>query len=157
MGFGGDLRVAGAMLSGMREIHLTDPITSTCLAAGSFTLSAGTMDPAIVLERLLVALSVLDLSAYRWLVAPDGPFATAPEGALRDGASSWWGTREADMFLQAVIGAINDAAPAGYACCCDELDRIELVRVDARESDWRQFAAAMSSAPAVSAVRERAR
>lgn len=144
------------MLSRVRELHGADPITVTCLAAGSFTLSAGTMDPAIVLERLLVALSVLDLSAYRRLLAPEGPFARAPATALRDGASTWWGTHDAGTFLQAVIGAINDAAPAGYACSCDELDRIELVRLDTHRLDCRQFGAGVSISPAVSAVRARA-
>jgi hypothetical protein len=47
---------AGAILFQVRERYVADPITVACLAAGSFTLSAGTMDPAIVLERLLVAL-----------------------------------------------------------------------------------------------------
>jgi len=114
------------------------------------------MDPAIVLERLLVALSVLSLPAYRRLLAPDGPFARAPATALRDGSSSWWATDEASGFLQTVIGAINDAAPAGYACSCAEGDRIEIVRVDTRELDPRQFGAGVSISPAVSAVRARA-
>jgi hypothetical protein len=116
------------------------------------------MEPAIVLERLLVALAVLDLSAYRRLLAPDGPFASAPPAALRDGASSWWGSDEASVFLQTVIGAINDAAPAGYACSFAEHDRIELARVfglDSRPFDVGVSAAGVSVPPSVSAVRAR--
>lgn len=141
----------------MRELDRADPITVTCLAAGSFTLSAGTLEPAIVLERLLVALSVLSLSEYRRLLAPDGPLACAPRGALRDGSSSWWDTHDAGRFLQAVFGAINAAAPAGYACSWVEHDRIELRRVDPWALDWRQHGAAVSVPPAVSVVRERVR
>lgn len=148
---------AGAILFQVRERYVADPITVACLTAGSFTLSAGTMDPAIVLERLLVALSVLSLAAHRRLVAPDGPFARAPEAALRDGASSWWGTEEASVFLQTVIGAINDAAPLGYACSYSDGDCIELVRLDADGTDQREFDVNVSVPPKLSAVRERVR
>ena len=136
---------------------MVDPITVTCLSAGSFTLSAGTLEPAIVLERLLVALSVLSLPEYRRLLAPDGPLAGAPRAALRDGSSSWWDTHDAGMFLRAVFGAINAAAPPGYACSWVERDRIELRRIDTSELDWRQLGAGVSAPPAVSVVRERVR
>jgi hypothetical protein len=149
--------MAGARLSRVRELDIADPITVTCRAAGSFTLSAGTLEPAVVLERLLVALSVLSLSEYRRLLAPDGPLAGAPRAALRDGSSSWWDTHDAGMFLQAVFSAINAAAPAGYACSWVECDRIVLGRVDAGELDWRQLGARASAPPAVSVVRERVR
>jgi hypothetical protein len=155
-GFGEAWRAAGAKLSDVSELDLADPITVTCLAAGKFTLSAGTMEPAIVIERLLVALSVLSLSAYRRLLAPDGPLAKAPTTALRDGSSSWWCSHEATLFMQAVIGAINDAAPAGYVCSYSEFDRIELVRLDTEVVYGRQFSVRVSSIPAVSAVRARA-
>jgi hypothetical protein len=114
------------------------------------------MQPAIVLERLLIALSVLSPSAHRRLLAPDGPLASAPVSALRDESSSWWDTHDAGLLLRAVICAINDAAPAGYACSWAEFDRIELACVDAQVIDRRQFAAAMSSPPPVSAVQPRA-
>jgi hypothetical protein len=143
------------MLSRVRELHVEDPITIACLAAGSFTLSSGTMQPAIVLERLLIALSVLGPSAHRRLLAPDGLLASVPASALRDESSSWWDTHDAGLLLQSVIGAINAAAPAGYACCWAELDRIELARIDAQETDRHPFVAALSNPPPVSAVQAR--
>ena len=46
-----------------------NPIVQACLERGSYTLSAGTLEPAIVLQRLLDALRVLDSDAHRAFVA----------------------------------------------------------------------------------------
>jgi hypothetical protein len=59
------------------------------------------------------------------------------------------------VFLQSVIGAINAAAPVGFACSYADLDRIELARIDADGIEHRGADVRVPVPPSVSAVRER--
>lgn len=103
-------------------------ITQACIGAGAYTLSVGTMNPAIVLPRLLDALAVLSPSAHRDLVAPGGAYASIPTEMLCDAASPWWTTATGLEIVDLIVGALNAAAPAGFCCVYSEGDRFELVR-----------------------------
>lgn len=132
-----------------------DPITAACVDKGSFTLSEGTSAPAIVLARLLDALSVLSPPEHRRLTAPGGLQASIPPAALRDASSTWWSTNEASALLEGVIAAINSAAPEGYACCCSGPDRLELVPLAERQLVSESLAPEPSFPPSASTVRAR--
>jgi hypothetical protein len=109
---------------------LINRITQACLGAGAYTISVGTMNPAIVLPRLLDALAVLSPSAHRELVAPGGAFASIPAEMLCDAANPWWTTATALAVVDRILGALNAAAPAGFCCVYSEGDRFELVRIE---------------------------
>jgi hypothetical protein len=109
---------------------LIDRITHACIGAGAYTISVGTMNPAIVLPRLLDALAVLNPRAYRALVAPDGVFVSIPPEILHDPSNPWWDTATASRILQIMVGALNAAAPAGFCCVYSDGDRFELARYD---------------------------
>lgn len=106
-----------------------------------------------MLTRLLSALATLDPEAHRALTAADGKPASIPEEALQDASSAWWSTDQAEAVLLGVFGALNAAAPEGFACVLSG-DRVELVRLAIPE----EAAESLSSPPPyVSALRERVR
>jgi hypothetical protein len=107
-----------------------DPITQACMDAGAYTLSVGSMNPAIVLGRLLEALSVLDPCAHRALVAPGGAYACIPPAMLCDALNPWWESDEATRSMDLIVAALNASAPVGFCCVFSEGDRLELARYD---------------------------
>ena len=111
-----------------RTSPLIDRITLACIGAGAYTLSVGTMNPAIVLPRLLDALAALNPHAYRELVAPGGPYASIPTGMLADAMNPWWETTGAQGIVQLLVEALNASAPAGFCCVYSDGDRLELAR-----------------------------
>ena len=68
--------------------QVTNRILRECRENGSYTLSAGTMDPAIVLRRLLEALVTLDSETHRRLTGPGSPYSAIPAHAIRDELSN---------------------------------------------------------------------
>ena len=131
-----------------------DPIRRACQVAGCYTLSVGTSKPTVVLARLLDALGILDPEMHRQVTGPDGEYAAIPAEALRDESNAWWETEKANAFLQRVFGAINDAAPEGFACICSADNRLELARLE-EESTVEESRS--DPAPRVSALRTRVR
>lgn len=107
---------------------MIDRITLACIGAGAYTLSVGTMNPAIVLPRLLDALAALNPHAYRELIAPGGPYASIPSGMLVDAMNPWWETSAGHEIVQILVGALNASAPAGFCCVYSDGDRFELAR-----------------------------
>jgi hypothetical protein len=105
---------------------MTDRITQACLSTGAYTISVGTMNPTVVLARMLDALSVLDPRVHRELTAPGADYAAVPADSLRDGSSGWWESEAADRLIQGLLNAINAAAPKGFCCVYSEGDRLEL-------------------------------
>lgn len=131
-----------------------DPIRRACQTAGCYTLSAGTSKPTVVLTRLLDALAILDPEVHRGMEGPEGVCAAIPPDALGDELNAWWSSEEANAVLQRVFGAINDAAPDGFACMYSVGDRLELARIDAARNAEEPSAQPSSC---VSAVRWRVR
>ena len=105
---------------------MTDRITQACLSTGAYTISVGTMNPSIVLARMLDALCALDARLHRELTAPGADYAAVPSEVLRDGSNPWWETPAADRLIQGLLNAINAAAPKGFCCVYSEGDRLEL-------------------------------
>lgn len=105
-------------------------ITQACIGAGAYTLSVGSMNPAIVLGRLLDALSVMNPGAHRALLAPGGAFASIPPEMLGDGSNPWWETAEATDVMDVIVAALNASAPVGFCCVYSDGDRLELARYD---------------------------
>lgn len=119
------------MQANRRGFGLINRITQACIGAGAYTISVGSMNPAIVLPRLLEALAGLNPRAHRDMVAPDGPYASIPAEMLRDASNPWWETARATGLVQRMVSALNAAAPAGFCCVYSEGDRLELARHDA--------------------------
>jgi len=155
---------------------LSERITDACKTNGHYTLSTGTLDPSVVLTRLLDALAHLDPGSHEVITAPDGQYACIPREALEDELSEWWNTDAAQALLERIIAAINAAAPPGYVCTYRAGDCLELARIvtattpagapssDAASSETASSEALPSGAPAsgvlapkVSAVRPRVR
>jgi hypothetical protein len=144
---------------------LSERITDACNTNGFYTLSAGTLDPSVVLTRLLDALALLDPQSHEVITAAAGQYACIPRAALEDALSDWWNTDDAQALLERIIAAINAAAPPGYVCVYRAGDCLELARIDTAPPGAGAPSAAPSSAeppsvvlaPKVSAVRARVR
>jgi hypothetical protein len=133
-------------------------IARACQEDGSYTISAGTMNPALVFARLLEALSILDLAKHAQLTALGGAYGSIPWYAIASESSAWWDTKEATGVISEVIGAINAAAPDGYACQLGAGDRWELALVDSPAVHEAETAESFSEPPPhVSALRMRVR
>ena len=93
-----------------------NPIVHACRERGAFTLSAGTLEPAIVLERLLAALQVLDPDGHRAFVS-DPRYVAIPTVALHDELHRWWGSDVALQLVERLILAIDHCmARHGFVC-----------------------------------------
>jgi hypothetical protein len=130
-----------------------DRITQACQEAGSYTLSVGTMRPAVVVKRLLTALAALDPNAHGRITGPEGEYGKLPPDAFYD-ESGWWDTEQANAFVLCLIAAINAAAPKGFACSWSHDDRLELVPIDPPPTEGVRPAAS-GPPPHVSALRMR--
>jgi hypothetical protein len=125
---------SGLLLEGVVVVRariMVNRVIRACREEGSYTLSAGTMDPAVVLERLLDALALLDSAAHSRFMEPGGRYSAIPLPALDDEQDSWWESDSSIGFIETVIGVINVAtAPHGLACSFADADRFELVCVE---------------------------
>lgn len=138
----------------MNTNRVLDPIRRACQVAGCYTISVGTTDPTVVLTRLLDALAILDPEVHRVMTGPEGECAAIPPEALRDESSAWWDTEKADVLLQRLLGALNAAAPEGFACLYSAGDRFELARI---AEDYATEESRSEPTPRVSALRMRVR
>jgi hypothetical protein len=139
---------------------LSERIVDACKTNGFYTLSAGTLDPAVVLTRLLDALALLDPRSHEVITASDGQYACIPGAALRDELSAWWNTDAAQSLLERIIAAINAAAPEGYVCSYRAGDCLVLAPIDAEPPEPGAptvIPASGGLAPNVSVVRARVR
>jgi hypothetical protein len=135
---------------------LVDRVTHACSVAGSYTLSAGTTDPALVLQRMMDALSALAPELHCKLTGAGGIYTLIPPEALTDGLSAWWETSDAETLLLSVTTALNQSAPKGFVCVWSEGDRFELVRIEANGQPAAE-ARPPTAPPHSSAVRPRVR
>jgi hypothetical protein len=115
---------------GRGSLRVINRITQACIGAGAYTISVGSMNPAVVLGRLLDALAVLDPGAHRALVEPGGAYASIPPEMLRDALNPWWETPAAADIMDVIVAALNASAPVGFCCVYSEGDRVELARYD---------------------------
>lgn len=136
---------------------MTDRITQACLGTGAYTISVGTMNPTIVLARLLDALAVLDPRAHREHTAPGAAYSSIPADILRDPVNPWWETDAGDRVIQGIISAINAAAPKGFCCVFSEGDRLELFYCGPTPGSRRDAAPPPSVRRRFSAIRARVR
>jgi hypothetical protein len=134
-------------------------IARACQEDGSYTISAGTMNPAVVFARLLDTLAILAPAMHGELTAPGGAYVSIPRYALAHELSPWWDSEEAAGVIKEVIGAINDAAPNGFACQLTKGERWVLTRIDdSSEHDGSNAESSDSEPPPhVSALRARVR
>jgi hypothetical protein len=72
------------------------------------------MDPRVVLPRLLAALEQLSPAAHQQLTVPGCGLSAIPAYAMEDELSDWWDGEEASAVLNALVGALNEAAPEGF-------------------------------------------
>jgi hypothetical protein len=133
-------------------------IARACQEDGSYTISAGTMNPA-VFARLLDTLAILAPAMHEKFTAPGGAYVSIPWYALAHELSPWWDSEEAAGVIKEVIGAVNDAAPNGFACQLTKGERWVLTRTDgSAERDGANAEASSSEPPPhVSAIRARVR
>jgi hypothetical protein len=92
----------------------TNTIREACAAQGSCVISEGTMDPRVVLPRLLAALEQLSPAAHHQLTQPGSGLSAIPAYAMEDEHSDWWDGDDASAVLNALVGALNEAAPEGF-------------------------------------------
>jgi hypothetical protein len=110
---------------------MLNSIVRACLASGAYTLSSGTMEPAVVLRRLLDALLIVDPDAHRKLTTEGSSYSVVPNAALHDELHRWWGSEEALLLVESIIGAIDNAtARHGFICSFQGSDHFLLERVD---------------------------
>jgi len=136
---------------------VTDRITQACLSTGAYTISVGTMNPTVVLARLLDALVVLSPEAHRLLTAPGAAYSAIPPEVMRDSANAWWETDAANWVIQGLVSAINAAAPKGFCCVYSEGDRLELFYCGPSPGSRREAAPPPSVRRRYSAIRARVR
>lgn len=117
---------AGARAQG-RGPATTNRIAHVCSTTGAYTISAGSLDPQVVLPRLLLTLRDLDPGAHARVTSPDGAYPAVPDSALNDSQDPWWSTDAAVEALAALIEAINTAAPPGFACIFESRDHLALL------------------------------
>lgn len=91
-------------------------IAHVCRVFGSYTLSAGSTDPSVVLPRLLDALASLAPATHAWLTAPSGVVSRVPPAAFDDGSHEWWSTESGSDLLAELMVALTLAAPSGFTC-----------------------------------------
>ena len=139
---------------------MSERIIDACNTNGFYTLSAGTLDPLVVLTRLLDNLALLDPQSHEVITAADGQYACIPRTALEDAQNEWWNTDAAQVLLERIIAAINAAAPEGYVCTYRAGDCLVLAKVDMLPPASGAPSVDPSAgvlAPNVSAVRARVR
>lgn len=91
-------------------------IAHVCRVVGSYTLSAGSTDPSVVLPRLLDALAALAPAAHTRLTGPSGMVSRVPAAALADGLHEWWSSEGGSDLLAEFMVALTLAAPSGFTC-----------------------------------------
>ena len=129
-----------------------NPIVQACLERGSYTLSAGTLEPAIVLQRLLDALRVLDSDAHRAFVA-DPTYIAIPTAALHDELDRWWGSDAAIQLVENLISCLDrSVAPHRLVCAFVGVDHFVLEPLDPSAQH-----VASGPPPSISALRARVR
>lgn len=128
-------------------------IVHACLDRGSYTLSAGTLEPAIVLRRLLDALRVIDADSHRAFVA-SSTYVAIPTDALHDELHRWWGSDAAIQLVENLILRIDlSMAPYRFVCGMVDLDHFVLEPLQ----DTRARHATSRLPPNISALRARVR
>ena len=136
---------------------MANRIIDGCRQRGSYTLSDGTMEPAVVLKRLLDALLVLDPVAHGRLLADDSSHAI-PLPALYDELHRWWRTDAALQLVEHVVRAIDSAAsPYGFIFGVVGETRLVLERMDPTSVGSSAGLGTTDPPPSVSALRARMR
>jgi hypothetical protein len=129
-------------------------IVRECLERGSYVLSTGSLEPAVVLQRLLDALRVVDPDSHQAFQAA-GAYAAIPLEALRDELHRWWGSDEALKLVENLIVGIDlSMAPHGFGITLAANDRFLLEPLDGAPAPG---GTASGPPPSVSALRARVR
>lgn len=139
--------------------QMPNRIIRACRRDGRYPVSAGTMEPAVVLSRMLDALEVLDPEAHQTLTKPGSPISAVPLAASRDERHPWWNSLTAIALVESVILAI-DRAGAPHNCALDFLgsDRFEIVLVSPTITENSNGVVDTSRPPpSISALRARVR
>lgn len=107
-----------------REGLTSEPLTAAlirarCAHAGFCLLSDGSVEPAVIIERLLVALIALDPDALDALIHPESALLAVPNEAAADSAHPFWDSAQAQAILEGLYAALNRAAPAGFIFACE--------------------------------------
>lgn len=130
-----------------------------CRVLGHYIVSQGTMNPAIVLSRLLDTVLELEPAVHGRLTAPGGPYCRIPEAALRHEMHPWWSTEDATSVVLELFGAMNRSLPTGFACVLEANHQLVIrpfddVASSCAAASMRPEASAAWN-PAMSAVRRR--
>jgi hypothetical protein len=107
-----------------REGLASEPLTAAlirarCEHAGFCLVSDGSVEPAVIIERLLVTLGALDPEALDAFIHPEAALLAVPNEAAADPAHAFWDSAEAQALLEGLYAALNRAAPAGFIFACE--------------------------------------
>jgi hypothetical protein len=101
----------------------TTTIHQACAADGCCVLSEGTMDPRVVLPKLLAALEQLAPAAHQQLMQQGG-LSSIPTYAFADTTHDWWSSATSDAVLLGVYGSLIAREPEGFVFDVRDDDRI---------------------------------
>lgn len=93
-----------------------DAIRAACEHAGHCVITEGTLQPGLVLGRLLQALAALESSAALPLIAR---VQAIPAAAREDHDHPYWDTDEPAQLLADVTIALDAVAPEGFSFCSE--------------------------------------
>lgn len=103
-------------------------IRARCAHAGFCLVSDGAAEPAVIIERMLIALGALAPEALDAFISPEAALLAVPNEAAADLAHAFWDSAEARAIIDALIAALNRAAPAGFFFAGEAGDRLGFFR-----------------------------